>query len=155
MSYTARDEPNPLRPYYKPPSIGIHPDLPAGNSTSPSPNSGSTHGLGARNGSAAAYASSARDMFSELDYSDYLSDTSPSSLESVHRQINEWTSRYFATLLSQPFDVAKTILQVKSQAALEGGVAGGSEDGRSRTSFRDEVFNNQVNIYSSEDHDRS
>ena len=81
-------------------------------------------------------------MFQDLDYSDYLSDSSPSSLESVHRQINEWTSRYFATLLSQPFDVAKTILQVKSQAVSDGAIMGGSEDGRpkSRASYRDEIY---------------
>jgi len=82
-------------------------------------------------------------MFSDLDYSDYLSDSSPSSLESVHRQINEWISRYFATLLSQPFDVAKTILQVKSQAVLDEAIKSGSEDGRpkSKSSHRDELHN--------------
>ena len=97
---------NPLRPYYIPPSIGIPQDI---------PRSGTTHGLGPKNGSAASYASSARDMFSEMDYSDYLSNDSPSSLESVQEALNDWFYKYTSVLLGQPFDVAKTILQVRSQ----------------------------------------
>jgi len=97
---------NPLRPYYIPPSIGIQQDI---------PRSGTTHGLGPKNGSAASYASSARDMFSEMDYSDYLSNDSPSSLESIQEALNDWFYKYTSVLLGQPFDVAKTILQVRSQ----------------------------------------
>lgn len=54
-------------------------------------------------------------MFSDIDYSEYLSDTSPSAFDSSRKQIDEWFYRYMSILLSQPFDVAKTVLQVKSQ----------------------------------------
>ena len=96
---------NPLRPYYIPPSIGVPQDV---------PRPGTTHGLGPKNGSAASYASSARDMFSEMDYSDYLSNDSPSSIESIQEALNDWFYKYTSVLLGQPFDVAKTILQVSS-----------------------------------------
>lgn len=144
MSSTTR-EPNPLRPYYKPPSIGIPQDLPPPPNTTSAPpykSGGATHGLGAKNGSAARYASSAREMFNDLDYADYLSENHPSSFESVQRQLNEWTSKYFGVLLAQPFDVAKTILQVRHQGSLESASANGSETGRSssRSSYREESY---------------
>jgi fusion and transport protein UGO1 len=106
---TSRDGPNPLRPYYRPPSIGIPQDTPGTTSSG-------THGLGPKNGSAASYASSAREIFTDLDYTDYLSDSSPSSLDSIKRQIDDWFYKYMSILLAQPFDVAKTVLQVRSQA---------------------------------------
>lgn len=130
---TSRDAPNPLRPYYKAPSIGIPHDPP--NTTS-----SATHGLGPRNGSAASYASSARDMFSDMDYSDYLSDTSPSALESVRKQVDDWFYKYMSILLAQPFDVAKTILQVRSQV-LEEGLGPVVEDTpRQRSSYRNSIY---------------
>ena len=104
---TSRDTPNPLRPYYRPPSIGIPIDTPGTTSSG-------THGLGPKNGSAASYASSARDMFSELDYGDYLSDNTPTAVESVRKQVDDWFYKYTSILLSQPFDVAKLMLQVRS-----------------------------------------
>jgi len=104
---TSRDTPNPLRPYYRPPSIGIPIDTPGTTSSG-------THGLGPKNGSAASYASSARDMFSELDYGDYLSDNTPTAVESIRRQVDDWFYKYTSILLSQPFDVAKLMLQVRS-----------------------------------------
>jgi fusion and transport protein UGO1 len=107
MMSDSRDTPNPLRPYYRPPSIGIPYDAPGATSSG-------THGLGPKNGSAASYASSARDMFSELDYGDYLSDNTPTAVESIRRQVDEWFYKYTSILLSQPFDVAKLILQVRS-----------------------------------------
>ena len=133
---STRDAPNPLRPYYKPPSIGLPQDIGGGAATS----SGSTHGLGPKNGSAASYASSARDIFTDIDYKDYLSDSSPSSFESVNRQVNEWMYKYFSILLAQPFDVAKTILQVRSQAT-QSDLATGAEDGRSSSGsgYRDQI----------------
>ncbi|KAH8592836.1 mitochondrial carrier domain-containing protein [Bisporella sp. PMI_857] len=123
---TTREGPNPLRPYYIPPSIGIRQDTPA---------SLGTHGLGTRNGSAASYASSARDVFSEIDYSDYLSNESQSSFESLQQTLNDWLYRYMSVLLAQPFDVAKTILQVRSQEAGEGSASIHLDDNlRSQTS---------------------
>jgi len=82
-------------------------------------------------------------MFNELDYADYLSENSPSSLESIHRQLNDWTSKYFGVLLAQPFDVAKSILQVRHQGALDGASVNGSDAGRSssRSSYHSEAYN--------------
>jgi fusion and transport protein UGO1 len=110
---TSREEPNPLRPYYIPPSIGIPQDATGATSSG-------THGIGPRNGSASSYASSAREMFSDIDYSDYMSDASPSTIESVRKTLDEALYRYVSVLLSQPFDVAKTVLQVKRQEGLDG-----------------------------------
>ncbi len=138
MSYS-RDEPNPLRPYYKPPSIGIHQDVPGTTSSG-------THGLGPKNGSAASYASSARDILSEMDYSEYLSDSSPSAFESVRRQVDDWFYRYMSVLLSQPFDVAKTILQVKSQD-LDVGKLQPAEAMRRQQSYRDPKFSDVWRVF--------
>jgi hypothetical protein len=54
-------------------------------------------------------------MFSDIDYSDYMSDASPSTIESIRKTLDEALYRYVSILLSQPFDVAKTVLQVKRQ----------------------------------------
>jgi fusion and transport protein UGO1 len=129
---TSRDGPNPLRPYYKPPSIGIPQDTPGTTSSG-------THGLGPKNGSAASYASSAREIFTDLDYTDYLSDSSPSSLDSVKRQIDDWFYKYMSILLAQPFDVAKTVLQVRSQALEDDSIP--LADVRSKQSiYRDSTY---------------
>lgn len=109
-----REGPNPLRPYYIPPSIGL-PPTPVAGATS----TGTTHGVGLRNGTTASYASSAREMFTDIDYSDYLTESSPSSVDTVRRLLDEAVYRYFSVLLAQPFDVAKTILQVRKQASIQ------------------------------------
>lgn len=54
-------------------------------------------------------------MFSDIDYSDYMSDNSPSAIESIRKTLDEALHRYVSVLLSQPFDVAKTVLQVRRQ----------------------------------------
>ncbi|RKF62022.1 Mitochondrial fusion and transport protein ugo1 [Erysiphe neolycopersici] len=109
---STRDFHNPLRPYYKPPSIGISENV-RGTTAS------GTYGLGPRNSSASSYASSARSIFSDIDYNDYLSETSPSMYDSFKKQADELLYRYITILLAQPFDVAKTILQVKYQGPDE------------------------------------
>ncbi|KAE8447863.1 hypothetical protein EG329_010092 [Mollisiaceae sp. DMI_Dod_QoI] len=139
---TSRDMPNPLRPYYKPPSIGVPQDPP--NTTSSGP-----HGPGPRNSSAASYASSARDIFSDMDYSDYLSDTSPSTFESARKQVDEWFYKYMSALLAQPFDVAKTILQVRTQAVENASVSVADDTRPQRSSYRDSIYDD----YPSDDSD--
>lgn len=124
---TTREGPNLLRPYYKPPSIGIPQDLPGTTSSG-------THGLGPRNGSAASYASSARDILSDLDYTDY---GSPSTVESVKKQIDDWVYRYMSILLGQPFDIAKTILQIRSQVIDDGTI---TEIKPLRNSYRESAY---------------
>jgi fusion and transport protein UGO1 len=100
-----REGPNPLRPYYIPPSIGFPPET---------QNAGSSGRGAAHNGT--SYASSARDMFTDLDYSDYVSEGSQSTLDMIKQMLNEAMYKYMSVLIAQPFDVAKTILQVRTQA---------------------------------------
>ncbi|PBP23411.1 hypothetical protein BUE80_DR005959 [Diplocarpon rosae] len=133
---TTQDSPNPLRPYYKPPSIGTAQSLPGTTSTGP-------HGLGPRNGSAASYASSARDILLDIDYTDY---GSQSTVESVKHQIDDWMYRYMSILLGQPFDVAKTVLQIRSQAPDDGTVV---EPSPRRQSYREPTYRD----YPSDDSD--
>ena len=97
---TSRDTPNPLRPYYVAPSIGSTYERP--NITGSAPTSGL--GLGR----------SARDLFSDLDYRSPLIDRDGPGLAEWGRKIADqalW--KYTSVLLAQPFDVAKTILQVR------------------------------------------
>ncbi|KAH8805829.1 mitochondrial fusion protein-like protein [Xylogone sp. PMI_703] len=105
----SQEAPNPLRPYYIPPSIGLPHD------TSSNTTGVSTHGVGLKNGSAASYASSAREIFSDIDYSEYLTDASPSSVQMVRNFLDELTYKYVTIILAQPFEVAKVVLQVKDQ----------------------------------------
>lgn len=101
---------NPLRPYYIPPTIG--PPAEALNKTSPSPNPFSQ----GRNVTASGrYATKARDMFSDLEYKEYLGDPSPSVVQNVKDLIEELMWKYTSVLMAQPFEVAKTILQVRNQ----------------------------------------
>lgn len=58
-------------------------------------------------------------MFSDIDYSDYMSDASPSTIDSIRKALDEALYRYVSILLSQPFDVAKTVLQVRRQDGAE------------------------------------
>src|SRR6266498_1138870 len=100
-----REGPNPLRPYYIPPSIGLSPDIP--------PNA-TTAGASAQHGATTktSFGSSARDMFSDIDYSDYLSESSPSIAEMAKGLLDQAVWKYTNVLLAQPFEVAKTLLQV-------------------------------------------
>ncbi|EPE02843.1 mitochondrial fusion protein [Ophiostoma piceae UAMH 11346] len=123
-----RDGVNPLRPYYIPPSIGDGPELAPATATtssarithssssyvssaSPAAPAPPQHGYGAT-----PYSQKARDIFSDLDYKDYISDSSPSVVQSVKDVVDELMWRYTSVLMAQPFEVAKTILQVRSQA---------------------------------------
>ncbi|KAK4985696.1 hypothetical protein LTR50_005788 [Elasticomyces elasticus] len=110
---TSRDTPNPLRPYYIPPSIGLPPEPPTNSSTltftsatQPSPSTARP-----------SFGSSARDILSDLDYSDSIFSASTPSLAEISKKIMDqaiW--KYTSVLLAQPFDVAKTILQVRLAA---------------------------------------
>ncbi|KAJ5573838.1 uncharacterized protein N7459_008265 [Penicillium hispanicum] len=93
----SREGINPLRPYYIPQS-GLSP---ATNATPEAP----------ATSSAQVFGSSARDLIPDLDYADYL-DSSPSVSDWVRDSLNKALVRYSQVLTAQPFDVAKTILQV-------------------------------------------
>jgi fusion and transport protein UGO1 len=112
---TSREGPNPLRPYYIPPSIGPPPDVAAAASSG-------SHTFSNKNGTAQTYASSARDIFSDIDYSNYVPEGSLSTVDMIKELLDQALYKYTSVLLAQPFEVAKTVLQVISQAGGDGSV---------------------------------
>ncbi|KAI9771058.1 MAG: mitochondrial fusion and transport protein ugo1 [Geoglossum umbratile] len=121
-SYSAgRDAPNPLRPYYISPSIGSPPDSNLSPNAPPSHISPSSHGRNAFQPPSKQSFSSARDIFYDLDCSDYLSDASPSVADMARALLDQALWKYTSVLLAQPFDVAKTVLQCQ---VISGTVAG-------------------------------
>jgi fusion and transport protein UGO1 len=131
---TLREGPNPLRPYYIPPSIGLPPE------TSNTSNYASTR-TPIKYGASSTYASSARDIFSDIDYSDYVSDSSQSTLDTIKELLDQALYKYMSVLLAQPFEVAKTILQVRSQEVVDGTVPlVDVEDLREHPSYRDSTY---------------
>lgn len=127
---TSRDAPNPLRPYYIPPSIGPPPEQIANvSSTSRSP--GASYPASSTRTS---FGSTARDYLSDIDYGDYLSDKSPSLAEMAKRLMDQALWNYTTVFLAQPFEVAKTILQVHMAAGQESAGGSPSSGERSRPS---------------------
>ncbi|MCJ1259443.1 mitochondrial fusion and transport protein ugo1 [Lignoscripta atroalba] len=134
-----REGPNPLRPYYIPPSVGPPLDT--------SQNISSAHTIGSKHASASkpptSFGSSARDILSDLDYSEYLSDSSsPSPADVIKRLVDQALWKYTSVLLAQPFEVAKTVLQVQLASAVDDGrlQAEMAEDMRRHpASYREEV----------------
>ncbi|KAF4972068.1 hypothetical protein FSARC_1286 [Fusarium sarcochroum] len=108
---THREGVNPLRPYYIPPTIGDPSETLNKSSPSPNPFSDSRHVTGAGE----KYATKARDILSDLEYNDYLGDASPSMVQNVKALIDELLWKYSSVLMAQPFEVAKTLLQVRNQ----------------------------------------
>ena len=130
---TTREGPNPLRPYYIPPSIGLSPEHTATTGSV-------SKAVVSNNGTAAIYASSAREIFSDIDYSSYVSEGSQSTLDMVKELLDRAMYKYMSVLLAQPFEVAKTILQVRSQIDGDGSIPlVDTEDMRSG-SYRDPMY---------------
>ncbi|KAL4915615.1 mitochondrial carrier domain-containing protein [Aspergillus aurantiobrunneus] len=121
---SSRDGPNPLRPYYIPPSIGLDQDA----SFSSPPNASS----------AQVFGGSARDLLPDLDYSDYL-ESSPSVSGWVRDTLDSAVRRYTSILMAQPLDVAKIILQayVVSDDSSAGQFPKGDRQGSGRGSRTD------------------
>jgi fusion and transport protein UGO1 len=105
---TSRDAPNPLRPYYIPPSIGLPADVPQ-NQTAAAPYSARVSNSSS---SKPSLGSQARDMLSDLDYDSYFPETSPTVAGHAKRLLDQALWNYTSVLLAQPFEVAKTILQI-------------------------------------------
>lgn len=110
ISTASMEGPNPLRPYYIPPSMGSPPDL--------SQNHTSTSNIGSKYAASApattpSFGSSARNILADMDYTDYLSESSPSPADIVKRLLEQALWKYTSILLAQPFEVAKTVLQVQ------------------------------------------
>ncbi|KAI1043378.1 hypothetical protein LB505_002098 [Fusarium chuoi] len=108
---THREGVNPLRPYYIPPTIGEAAETVNKSSPSPNPFPDGRHVTAAGE----RYASKARDILSDLEYNDYLGDTSPSMVQNVKDLVDELLWKYTSVLMAQPFEVAKTLLQVRNQ----------------------------------------
>ncbi len=119
---STREAPNPLRPYYIPPSVGLPPDpLPAGHHSVAGRGGGSSYSATTTLPSRSTLSSSARGLFSDLDYSDYLSSGSPSATEVAKKLLDQALWKYTSVLLAHPFEVAKTVLQCHLVDAAENG----------------------------------
>lgn len=103
-----REGPNPLRPYWIPPSVGPPSDL--NNRASTSSDIGSKH---ASTGRANSFGSSARNILADMDYSEYIPEATPSSSALGKQLVEQALRKYTSVFLAQPFEVAKTILQVQ------------------------------------------
>lgn len=101
---------NPLRPYYVPPSASSHSavfgDLPP-------PTSYNSNNVSSTNQTSRSLGSSARNILADIDYSEYLSDPSPSSRNIGRSLVEQAIWKYTSIFLAQPFDVAKTVLQAQ------------------------------------------
>jgi fusion and transport protein UGO1 len=124
------DVPNPLRPYYKPPSIGI---------PEPNPNQSGPASPPLAPRRPTSSSRDFRELFSDLDYGDYLPQASPSVAEMAKNLVDKTIWNYSSTFLAQPFEVAKIILQCYDAGA------GSQQDGatgRKRVDVREpEVCN--------------
>ncbi|KAL8798113.1 MAG: hypothetical protein Q9182_006940 [Xanthomendoza sp. 2 TL-2023] len=89
-----KEGPNPLRPYYIPPSVGG--TAGATSKASPSPNLGSKYGS-SQPATPSTFGSSARNILADMDYSDYLSDASPSSTATVKALAEQALWKYTST----------------------------------------------------------
>ena len=93
--------PNPLRPYYKPPSIGS----PIESSANSTVNNAATRPP------VQSYGSSARNMLSDIDYHELLGDAGPTTGESIKSLFDQLAWKYTSVFMAQPFEVARTVLQ--------------------------------------------
>jgi fusion and transport protein UGO1 len=84
-------------------------------------------------------------MFSDLDYSDYISDSSPSAMNMIKEMADQALWKYTSVLIAQPFEVAKMVLQVRIAPQRDGlDVAGTSRTWRQRTSDYDDDLYDDV-----------
>jgi len=116
---TSRDAPNPLRPYYIPPSIGPPPDVPQNQTSSSLPPA-----FKPSNSSKSSLGSQARDILSDLDYDSYFPEASPTVAGHAKKLLDHALWNYTSVLLAQPFEVAKTILQIHEAKGQLAGLTG-------------------------------
>ena len=101
-----RETPNPLRPYFIPPSVGLSGPQNGTFAT----NAGSKHVSTSTN----SFGSSARNILADMDYTDYIPESSPSSTAVIKGLVEQAIWKYTSIFLAQPFEVAKTVLQVQA-----------------------------------------
>ncbi|KAF7187028.1 Mitochondrial fusion and transport protein UGO1 [Pseudocercospora fuligena] len=97
-------EPNPLRPYYIPPSVGPTP------SVSTAQGATRTSATNASIRQSSSFSNSARDYLPEIDID--IKSTTSEAWSHTRSLFDTLAWRYTSVILAQPFDVAKTILQV-------------------------------------------
>lgn len=98
---TSRDVLNPLRPYYIPPSIGLLPD----------PAEADANAIRGASVGPSSRSRDFRELFSDIDYGDYLPGSSPSVAAMAKRLMDQAIWNYTSVFLAQPFEVAKVVLQ--------------------------------------------
>ncbi|KIW07094.1 uncharacterized protein PV09_01977 [Verruconis gallopava] len=103
---TSRDAPNPLRPYYIPPSIGFPPESQNGTGSGPRPSSAGR----------SSFPAAARELFNDIDYESYIPDRSRHGdgngiADMTKRLVDQAIWNYTSVFLAQPFEVAKIVLQ--------------------------------------------
>ncbi len=76
-------------------------------------------------------------MLSDISYGDILSDASPSTVELIKGLASQGLWRYTSVLLAQPFESAKTILQVQLADGIAEHTVGKSAPKESRQRRRD------------------
>jgi fusion and transport protein UGO1 len=105
----SHEGPNPLRPYYRPPSIGerISDSMPSSSLGNSSTSSAS------KAAASPSFGSSARDMLSDLNYNDILGEGASTTGESLRSLADQALWKYSSIFMAQPFEVAKMVLQVK------------------------------------------
>ncbi|PGH12980.1 hypothetical protein AJ79_03953 [Helicocarpus griseus UAMH5409] len=129
---SSSEGPNPLRPYYIPPSIGL-----------PKPHANGSSGPSASGalGSKTDIRNKSRDIFSDFDYSEYLGESSPTISDSIRELFDKALWRYTSVLMAQPFEVAKTVLQVYvAQDSAQEELAGRDERQRRDQGYRDGYY---------------
>jgi fusion and transport protein UGO1 len=123
---TSRDATNLLRPYHRTELEALQATAYSATVSPTSMPARSHGGSGGRD---------FRDMFSDIDYGDYLPNASPSTSGMAKRIMDEALWNYTSIVLSQPFEVAKVILQCYDAGA------GTRESGgfNGRTALRREI----------------
>ncbi|KAI4213131.1 MAG: hypothetical protein LQ351_004285 [Letrouitia transgressa] len=117
---TTWEGPNPLRPYYVPPT--------SGRTSGTAQNAASTSNIQNRYSTPsseghARFGSSARNILPDINYSDYLSESSPSSIDTLKTLAEQALWKYTSVFLAQPFEVAKTVLQVRAPSTTQDGLS--------------------------------
>ena len=103
----SNEGPNPLRPYYRPPSIGI-PSEQNNGSGNISIGSKSNSGSGARN------------ILSGINYEEIASEASGLSRGiSLKGLLDDAVWKYSSVFMAQPFEVAKMVLQVRLNETID------------------------------------
>lgn len=99
--------PNPLRPYYRPPSIGVSAEQANGNASSV--------GRGTTNAG-----SGARNILSGINYEEIAGEASGLG-DGIRLKglLDDAVWKYSSVFMAQPFEVAKMILQVRLNEGLD------------------------------------